>query len=74
MFWKMVYYIKMCFNFLYNPLSEILLIVRRMQQYIIKNVRMSICNVPVIIVRSLMELQFPRQIFEKSYNTKFHET
>ena len=42
---------KMCFDFLYNFFSETYLILRRIEQDIIINVRRSSCKVLIILVR-----------------------
>ena len=54
-------------------LSETLLILGGIQRDIIINVRKSSRRTPVIIVRFSLNLNFSRQIFENSTNTKFHE-
>ena len=65
----------MCFDFLYNVLSETFLILSKIQLDIVINVRGSSCSVPVILVR-LMKPEFSGQIFEKKKiysNAKFYE-
>ena len=47
---------KMCFDFLYN--FEPLLILRKTERDIIKNVLLSECKIPFILVRFLLNLNF----------------
>ena len=47
-----------CYDFLYNSLSEIFLIIRKIQRYIITNIHMSSCEVTVILVRFSLNLNF----------------
>ena len=54
-------------KFFLQILSEIFLILRRLQRDIIINVKTSLCEVPVSLV------EFYHQIFGKYSNTKFHE-
>jgi hypothetical protein len=52
-------------NFIFSTiLSEIFLTLRRIQRYIIINVHRSSCKVTVILVRFLIKLEFPWEIFE----------
>jgi len=72
-FWKK----KMLLNIKYvlifsTTLSEKFLILRRTERVII-NVYRSLGQVPVILDIFLINLEFSRQIFEKSSNTKFRE-
>ena len=49
-FGKKVIEHKMCFDCFYNFLSEIFLILRRIQLYIVINMKMSSCKVLVVLV------------------------
>ena len=64
---------KCVFWFSLHLLSENVLILRRIQPDII-NVQWYSCKVPVLFVRFLMELEFPRRIFKKkTTNIRFPE-
>jgi hypothetical protein len=65
---------KCVFWFRLQLLSETFLILRSVQRDTFKNVYWSSCEVPVILVKILMQLEFPKQIFEKASNIKFHES
>jgi hypothetical protein len=54
-------------------LSEIFLIIRRIQRYIITSVCRSLSQVSVIFCQIWIKLKLPRKIFEKSSNIEFHE-
>ena len=54
-------------------LSETLLILNRIQQYIIIHLCRYSCKVPVNSCEILIKLEFHEQMFEKSPNIKFHE-
>ena len=62
---KFMFWLSLCL------LSAAFLVLRIRRDIFVK-VLMSICKVPVIIVR-LLQLEFPRQIFEKYSGIKFHE-
>ena len=53
--------------------SEIFLILRRNEQYVIINVRRSSCKVGSYSCQILMKIEFSRQIFEIYSNIKLHE-
>jgi hypothetical protein len=55
-----------------TPLSEIFLVLRKVQRDTVINVETSSWKVPVILCQILMKLEFSGQIFEKSSNIKFH--
>jgi hypothetical protein len=61
----------MCLIF-FSTLSEIFFILRSSQRAVIINVHRCSCKVPVIFV-TLIKLEFSRQIFEKTSNTKLNE-
>jgi hypothetical protein len=61
------------FLFSLQIFPEIFFIVRRNERDMIKDVYRSLCKEPIILVRFSNELEFSRQIFEKSSNTKFHK-
>jgi hypothetical protein len=63
----------MCFEFNLQISSDTFVILSRIQRDTITNVHRSSCGAPVILVRSEYNLNFPRQIFEKCSNIKFHE-
>ena len=59
---------------IFSPnLSEIYLILRRIQRDIIINLHMSSCKVSIVLVRVQPNLNFHDRVFEKSSNIKFHE-
>ena len=65
--------IKCVFWFSLQLSSEIFLILRRINQDIIRNVYWSSCKLHIILCKVLMLLEFSRQIFEKYFNIKFDE-
>ena len=66
--------IKCVFWFSLQLSSEIFLILRRINQDIIRNVYWSSCKLHIILCKVLMLLEFSRQIFEKYFNIKFDES
>jgi hypothetical protein len=60
------------FDFFYNFCPKHFLY-KITERDMIKNVKSSSCEVPVIRVRCQWNLDFPREIFEKYWNIKFHE-
>jgi len=65
--------IKCVFWFSLPLLSETLIILRRTERHVTKNVNRSSCKMPVILVKFEWNLAFFLQIFEKYSNAKFHE-
>ena len=63
----------MCISIFSKILSEIFLILRRIQRHIIINVHTSSCKVPIIIVRSQQNLNFLNRFSKKYSNIKFYE-
>jgi hypothetical protein len=61
------------FLFSLELLSETFLILRRTEGNIIINVQWALCKVPVVFFKTLVKLEFSRDIFEKLSNFKFHE-
>jgi len=70
---KILMNIKRLFWFSLQYLSEIFLILRKIQRGIIINVNRSSCKVPVILVRFKINLNFLRRHSMKYSNAKFHE-
>ena len=60
------------FWFSLQLLSEIFLILRRIQRRITINAQTSPCKVPVILVRLTVKHEFSRRVFYKSLDIKFH--
>jgi hypothetical protein len=54
-------------------LSETFLILRRIKRAITTHVRKYCCKVAVILCLILINLEFPRQMYEKYSDTKFNE-
>jgi hypothetical protein len=71
-FGKKLLSVKCVFRFSLQGLSLIFLILRIIQRDII-NIHRSSCKVPIILVRFYWNLKFPRYVFEKYSNIKFHE-
>ena len=64
-FGKKKYWLRyVCFEFLYI-FCETFLIIRGTESDMIKNIYRSSCEVPLILVRFLMQCEFPRQNFRK---------
>ena len=63
---------KMCILILPTTLSETCLIIRRINRYIVINVKTSLCKIPFVPVRSLGNLTFIIR-FSKNWNTKFYQ-
>ena len=72
-FGKKLMNIKRLFWFSLQFLSEIFLILRKIQRGIIINVNRSSCKVPVILARFKINLDFLRRHSMKYSNAKFHE-
>ena len=65
---------KVCFDFLYNSVWNISHSKTKWSRYDQKRILVSTFQVPVILVRFLMKLEFSRQIFEKYSSIKFNES
>ena len=72
-FWRKVFEQKCVFWSSLQLLSETFLIPRRTQRGIVINMKTSSCKVPVVLVGFKWNLNFFRQVFEKSINIKFHQ-
>ena len=64
---------KKVFWFSLQLLSEEILILRRTERGMIKNIFLPSCKVPVILLRFVKEIEFSLHIFEMYRGIKFHE-